>query len=84
MGEERFGNPFIGVFLPHKKKLQFSKIDGFPEYEIVYIPLHSQCIHCLNELLEELNDWVHKKKWVVKSFMGSLIDIWLYTIISRV
>ena len=67
MGEERFGNPFIGVFLPHKKKLQFSKIDDFPEYEIVYIPLHSQCINCLNQLLEELNDWVHKPKWVVEN-----------------
>ena len=57
---------------------------AFPNTKLTAIPLHSQCINYLNQLLEELNDWVHKTKWVVESFMGSPIDIWLNTIGSRV
>ena len=55
-----------------------------PNTKLTAIPFHSQGINDLNQLLEELNDWVHKKKWVVERFMGSLIDIWINTIGSRV
>ena len=84
MGEELIGNTFLGVFFPHKKKYDFPEFMAFAYMKFPAIPLHSQCIKCLNKLLEESNDWVHKKKWLVESFMGSPIDIWLYTIGSRV
>ena len=56
---------------------------AFPNMKLTTIPLHSQCINCPNQLLEELNDWVHKTKWVVES-LWVLIDIWLNTIGSTV
>ena len=40
---------------------------AFSNTKLTTIPLHSQCIKYLNQLLEELNDWVHKTKWVVES-----------------
>ena len=40
---------------------------AFPNTKLTDIPLHSQCINYLNQLLEELNDWVHKPKWVVEN-----------------
>ena len=67
MGEEWIGNTFLGVFLLHKKKYDFLEFMACPYMKLTAIPLHSQCIHCLNQLLEELNDWVHKSKWVVES-----------------
>ena len=48
------------------------------------ILFHSQGINYLNQLLEEINDWAHKTKRVVESFMGSPIDIWINTIGSIV
>ena len=84
MGEEWLGDQFLGVSFPHKQKHDFPKLIASPNTKLTSIPLHSQCINSLSQLLEELNDWVHKKKWVVESFMGSLIDIWLNTIGSRV
>ena len=84
MGEEWFGHTFLGVSLPHKKKCDFPKLMASPNMKLTTIPLHSQCINCPNQILEEINDWVHNKKWVVESFMGSLIDIWLNCIGSRV
>ena len=84
MGEEWFGHTFLGFFLPHKKKYDFPKLMAFPNTQLAAIPLHSQFNNYLNQLLEELNDWVNKTKWVVESFMGSLIDIWIYTMGSRV
>ena len=67
MGEEWFGHTFLGVLFPHKKKYDFPELMAFLYTELIAIPLHSQCINCLNQLLEELNDWVHKEKWVVES-----------------
>ena len=84
MGEEWFGHQFPGVFLPHKQRFIFPKIMACPNTKLTAVPFHSQGINYLNQLLEELNDWVHKIKWVVEIFMGSLIDIWLNTIGSKV
>ena len=67
MREEWNGNPFLGVLFPHKKKHDFLKIMACPNTKLIAIPLHSQCINHLNQLLEELNDWVHKTKLVVES-----------------
>ena len=67
MDEEWIGNTFIGVFLPHKKKYYFPKFMAYPNTNLTAILFHSQCINCLNQLLEEINDWVRKKKWVVES-----------------
>ena len=67
MGEEWSRNQFLGVFLLHKKKYKFPKMMACPNMKLTAIPLHSQCINCLNQLLEELNDWVHRTKWVVES-----------------
>ena len=44
------------------------------------VPFSAQGINYLNQLLEEIHDWVNKTKWVVDSFMGSPIDICLNTI----
>ena len=83
MGEEWNGNQFLGVFLPHKQIYEFPKFMACPNMKLTAIPLNSQCINYLNQLLEELNDWVCKTKWVVEIFTGSLIDIWLNPIGSR-
>ena len=56
----------------------------FPNTKLTTILLYFQGINYLNQLLEELNDWAQKTKWVVESFMGSLIDICIYIIGSRV
>ena len=55
-----------------------------PNTKLAGIHLHSQGINYLNQFLDELNDWVHKTKWVVAKFMGPLIEICLNTIGSRV
>ena len=68
IGEEWSGHTFLGVFFPHKKKNTFfTKFMAFPNTKLTALPLHSQCINFLNQLLEELNDWVHKSKWVIES-----------------
>ena len=67
MGEEWIRHTFLDVFLPHKKKYDFPEFMDFPYMKLAPIPLHSQCINYLNQLLEELNDWVHKKKWLVEN-----------------
>ena len=67
MGEEWFGHTFMGVFFPHKKNYDFQKFMACRNMKLAAIPLHSQSINYLNQLLEELNDWVHKTKWVVES-----------------
>ena len=67
MGEEWNGHQFLGVFLPHNQKHDFPKLMACPNMKLTSIPLHSQSINCLSQLLEEINDWVHKKKWVVES-----------------
>ena len=59
MGEEWFVHQFLGVFLPHKQKHDFPKMMACPNTKLTVIPLHSQCINYLNQLMEELNDWVH-------------------------
>ena len=64
MDEEWNVHTFLGVFLPHKKKYDFPKLMVFPNTKLTAIPLHSQCINYLNQFMEELNDWVHKTKWV--------------------
>ena len=69
MGEEWNGYQFMGVFLPYNQKHDFSKLTACPNQKLTTIPLHSQCINYLNQLLEELNDWVHKTKWVVESLL---------------
>ena len=57
---------FLGVYLPHKQEYNFPDFTAFPYTKLTTIPLHSQCINFLNQLLEELNDWVHKTKWVAE------------------
>ena len=66
MGEEWIGNTFLGVFLLHKKKYDFPEFPACPYIKFIAIPIHYECINYLNQLLEELNDWVHKSKWVVE------------------
>ena len=66
MGEEWIGHTFLGVFLPHKQKHDFSRLMAFLNTKLTVISPHCQCINCLNQLLEELNDWVHKSKWIVE------------------
>ena len=84
MSEEWNGHPFLDIFLHHKKNMIFPKLMAFPNTQLAAIPLHSQFNNYLNQLLEELNDWVHKTKCVVEIFMGPLIDIWLNTFGPRV
>ena len=38
-----------------------------PNTNLTAILFDSQCINCLNQLPEEINDWVHESKWVVES-----------------
>ena len=84
VGEEWIWHTFLGVFLPHKKKYDFPKFMACPNTNLTAIDFHSQGINYLNQLLEEINDWVHKTKKVVESFMGSPIDIWIKTTGSMV
>ena len=84
MDEEWVRNEFLGVYLPHKSKIRFPTIMGFPNTNLTAILFPSQGINYLNQLLEEINDWAQNKKWVVDNFMGCPFDIWLYPIGSRV
>ena len=77
MGEEWIGHTFPSVFLPHKQKYDFSRLMAFPNTKLTVIPLHCQCINWLNQLLEELNDWVHKSKWVVERLWVLLLTFGL-------
>ena len=78
------GTHFLGVYFPPNQEYGFPYFTTFPHTELNSIPLPSQGINCLNQLLEDLNNWVHRTKRVVDIFMGSPIDIWLNTIGSRV
>ena len=62
MGEEWIGHPFLGVLFPHKKNYIFPKFMACPNTKLTSIPLHSQWINYPSQILEELNDWVHKTK----------------------
>ena len=84
MGGEWNGHAFLGIYLPNNQKCVFQKLMPSPICILTSILFHSQCINYLNQLLEEINDWARKTKWVVDIFMGSPIDIWIYPIISRV
>ena len=47
----------------------FFKNDGLPQFEFDCHTLPPQGINYLNQILEEINDWVNKTKKVVDSFM---------------
>ena len=83
MGESWNGKQFLGVNLPNKSKYDSQKLMASPIQILTAIPFHSQGINYLNQLLEEINDWVHKTKWVVESlwvlsltFVSTLLDQW--------
>ena len=56
------GSNFWVLTCPISKKYIFKKWWLAPNTNMTTILFHSQCINYLNQLLEEINDWVKKTK----------------------